>query len=181
LIPSAIFARYARALADVVLADGEDAAALRDLNLYREIFLQVPALLEALDSPAIQHEAKERVITSLLARYPVSQTMRNFLRLLLDHHRIRYLAEICDCFVKTVNERKGIVAARVTSATVMSEEELSILCASLSKATGNQVTLSVRTDLDLLAGVVVQIGSTVYDGSVRTQLDEMRRRLAREG
>ncbi|MGA2260961.1 MAG: ATP synthase F1 subunit delta [Acidobacteriota bacterium] len=181
MIPSAIFARYARALADVALANGEDAVVLRDLDTYGEIFRQVPALLEAFDSPAVQREAKERVLSSLLMRYPVSPAARNFLRILLDHHRIRYFAEVCDYFVKTVNERKGIVAARVTSATAMGEAELSILRARLSSATGKQVTLSLSTDPDLLAGVVVQIGSTVYDGSIRTQLEEMRRRLAREG
>ena len=152
----------------------------RDLDTYREIFRQVPALLEALDSPAVQRDAKERVLAELLSRYPVSQTTANFLRILLAHHRIRYFAEICDGYVKTVNERKGIVAARVTTAAPLSDQEMAVLRESLCRATGNQVTLSMATDPDLLAGVVVQIGSTVYDGSIRTQLDEMRRRLARE-
>ncbi|MBZ5498202.1 MAG: ATP synthase F1 subunit delta [Acidobacteriia bacterium] len=180
MIPSAVFARYARALADVALANGEEAEVRRDLDTYREIFRQVPALLEALDSPAVQHEAKGKVLSGLLARYPVSQTVRNFLHILLDHHRILYFAAICDCYVKTVNERKGIVAARVTSAGPLGAQELSALRDSLMRVTGNQVTLSADTDPGLLAGLIVQIGSTVYDGSIRAQLEEMRRRLTRE-
>ena len=180
MISSSVFARYARALADVTLERGEDAAVRRDLDTYREIFRQVPALLEALDSPAVRRDAKERVLAELLARYPVNQSSANFLRILLSHHRIRYFAEIGDAYVKTVNERQGIVAGRVTTASPLSAEELAVLQESLCRATGNQVTLSMATDPDILAGVVVQIGSTIYDGSVRTQLDEMRRLLARE-
>ena len=177
MISSAIFARYGRALADVALAQGEDAVVLRDLNTYREIFRLVPALLEALDSPAVQREGKGRVLSELLAHYPASETVSNFLHVLLDNHRIRFFAEICDFYSKTVNERKGIVAARVTSAVPVGEKDLATLRGSLSKATGKEITLSVDTDPGLLAGVIVQIGSTVYDGSIRAQLEEMRRRL----
>ena len=179
MISLAISARYARALADVALQQGEDAAVARDLETYAEILRQVPALLDAFDSPAIGREAKEGVISGLLARYPVSQTARNFLRTLLDHHRIRYFAEICGCYTRTVNERKGIVAAQVTSAVPLGPAEMDVLQASLARATGDRVTMALNTDPDLLAGVIVQIGSTIYDGSIRTQLEEMRRRLSR--
>lgn len=180
MISSAVFARYGRALADVALASGDESRVLADLNLYREIFRLVPALLETMDSPAVQRDAKERVLIGLLARYPVLPTVANFMRILLDNHRIRYYPEICEFYVHTVNERKGIVSARVTSAIPIAERELLMLRASLAKATGNEVQMTVDTDPDLLAGVIVQIGSTVYDGSIRAQLEEMRRRLARE-
>jgi F-type H+-transporting ATPase subunit delta len=179
VISSSIFARYARALADVTLEKGEDAGVRRDLATYREMFRQVPALLEALDSPAVPRDSKERVLAELLLRYPVSKSAANFLRVLLAHHRIRYFAEICDGYDKTVNERKGIVAARVTTVSPLSDQQTLVLQESLCRITGNRVTLSAAFDPAILAGVVVQIGSTVYDGSIRTQLDEMRRRLAR--
>jgi F-type H+-transporting ATPase subunit delta len=180
MIPSAVFARYARALADVTLEKNEDAAVLKDLSTYREIFRQVPALLDALDSPAIPRESKENVLSELLVRYPVIQSTSNFLRILLRHHRIRYFEDICDLYQRTLNERRGIIAARVTSAVPLSEEDVSALRTSLAGATGRQSVLTMQTDPELLAGVVVQIGSTVYDGSIRTQLDEMRRRLMQE-
>lgn len=180
MISATIFARYARALADVALEKGEDAGVRRDLELFREIFRQVPALLDAFDSPAVQREEKKKVLAELLARYPVGQTTRNFLLSLQEHHRIRYFAEICDCYIKTVNQRKGIVAAHITAATPLDERQLTALSASLAGASGNQVILSLSTDPALLAGIVVQVGSTVYDGSIRTQLEEMRRRLTRE-
>jgi F-type H+-transporting ATPase subunit delta len=180
VIPSAIFGRYARALADVTLANGEDAGVRRDLDTYREIFRQVPALLAALDSPAVRRDEKERVLAALMERYPVCPTTRNFLRMLQDHHRVRYFSEICDGYVRTVNDRKGIVAARVTTAAPLRDQESAALCDHLSSALGKQVMLTAGTDPELLAGVVVQIGSKVFDGSIRTQLAEMRRRLAKD-
>jgi F-type H+-transporting ATPase subunit delta len=179
MISSAIFARYGRALADVALANGEDAKVKQDLGTYCEIFRKVPALLEAFDSPAVQRDAKVRVLDELLHHYPVCSTLANLLRITLDHHRIRYFEEISGFYLKTVNERKGIVAARVTSAVPIPEQDLAALRRSLATAAGNEVTLSTDTDPGLLAGAIVQIGSTVYDGSIRTQLEEMRRRLAR--
>jgi F-type H+-transporting ATPase subunit delta len=178
VISSAVFARYARALAEVALQNGEESAVRADLDTYREIFRQVPALLDALDSPAVRREAKESVLADLMSRYPVRATTQNFLRVLLSQHRIRYFEEISNLFVKTTDERKGVIAARVSSATPLDADEMSRLSAGLARATGRRVTLTVRPDPDLLAGVVVQIGSTVYDGSVRTQLDEIARRLA---
>ncbi len=178
MISSAVFARYARALADVALEKGEEASVQRDLELYQEIFHKVPSLLAAFDSPAIQRDAKDKVLSGLLARYPVCQTVGNYLRILLDHHRIRYFAPIYDSYVRIVNERKGVVSAQVVSAAPLQPAELARLRDSLSRITEKEVKLSATTDPDIVAGVIVQIGSTIYDGSVRTQLDEMQRLLA---
>jgi F-type H+-transporting ATPase subunit delta len=178
MISSAVFGRYARSLADVVLEKNEESAVTAELAAYREIFKAVPNVVTALDSPAVPHESKLRLLGALTEKYPVGGTARNFLRVLIDHHRIRYFEEIFQSYVKTVNERRGILQARVTAAYPLSQDELSALSGSLSGATGKKVTLDVRTDPGLVGGLVVQIGSTVYDGSVRSQLDEMRRRLA---
>jgi F-type H+-transporting ATPase subunit delta len=180
VISSAVFARYARALADVAIERGEESAVRNDLATYGEIFRKVPALLESLDSPAVRREAKEEVLAELLNRYPVHETTKNFLRVLLSRHRIRYFAEIRDLFVRISEERRGVLAATVTSAAPLGAAELSELQAGLARITGRQVTLSLQSDPELLAGVVVQIGSTVYDGSIRTQLEELARRLTGE-
>jgi F-type H+-transporting ATPase subunit delta len=177
MIPSAIIGRYGRSLAEVALEKGEEAAITRDFSLYRDIFQTVPDLLVAFDSPAVPRDAKERILTQLIEAYPVISTMANFLRVLLDHNRIRFCAEIFDLYLKTVNERAGIVAAQVTSAGPVSAENMSRLRELLSTVTGKNVTLAVQTDPGLLGGLVIQIGSTVYDGSVRTQLAEMKQRL----
>jgi F-type H+-transporting ATPase subunit delta len=178
MISSAVFHRYARSLADVAFENNEEPTVTSELSVYSEIFKSVPDLVGAIDSPAVTRDAKERLLGALLEKYPVSRTTANFLRVVVDHHRIRYFEEICLAYIKLVNERKGIVAARVTVARNLLDAELVSLRKSLSEATGKAVTLDVETDPETLGGLVVQIGSTVYDGSIRSQLDEVKKRLA---
>ena len=99
------------------------------------------------------------------------------MRILLQHNRIRYFQQIVDGYLKSVNERKGIVSARVTAAAPLSPENLKSLEAKLAGITGKRVNMESQTDANLLGGIVVQIGSTIFDGSIRTQLSEMKRRL----
>jgi len=178
MISTAVLGRYARSLAEVALELHDEESVSRDLVAYREVFHAVPELQEAFDSPAVTRDAKERVLSALLARYPVRKVTENFLRVLLLHNRIRYFDQIHEGYVKTVNERKGIATAKVRIAAPLSERELTGLRESLSRATGKIIKLDVQMDSSLLGGVVVQVGSTVYDGSIRKQLSEMRRHLA---
>jgi F-type H+-transporting ATPase subunit delta len=178
VIPSAVFARYARSLADVVFETGAEPAVSAGLSLYRQIFSQVPDLLQAFDSPAIPREVKEKLLAELIKKYPVHPIGRNFLRILLQHNRIRHFGEIADSYGRAVNERKGIISACVTAASALQEKEVNQLRARLAAATGKSISLEVRTDPHLVGGAVLQIGSTVYDGSIRRQLEEMKRRLA---
>jgi F-type H+-transporting ATPase subunit delta len=177
MISSAVFARFARSLADVALEGQVEVQVSRDMALYRDIFHAAPELLEAFDSPAIPRDAKKNVLSALMKHYPVGATTANFLNVLLDHNRIRFFHEILDHYTTTLNERKGIVAAQVTSAIPLTEKEAAELRGSLSKAIGKEVTITARTDAELLGGIVVQVGSTVYDGSIRRQLVEMRQQL----
>jgi len=179
MISTSIFGRYSKALADVALETGQEAEVGRDLATYQEIFVAVPDLLVIFDSPAVQRETKERILDQLLGKYPVGATTGNFLRMLLRQNRIRYFREIVEHYTKYVNSRKGIFAAQVTVASPLSEQDLEALRTSLGAATGNTVILDVKSDPELLGGLVVQIGSTVYDGSIRRQLSEMRERLSK--
>ncbi|HYK90267.1 MAG TPA: ATP synthase F1 subunit delta, partial [Acidobacteriota bacterium] len=119
-----------------------------------------------------------RLLSVLLSRYPVRKVTANFLNVLLQHNRILYFEQIYQSYIRTVDERKGIVTAKVRTAAPLSEREQSTLRESLSRMTGKIVRLDMETDISLLGGLVVQIGSTVYDGSIRKQLAEMRRHLA---
>lgn len=178
MISSAILARYAKSLAEIVFEENIDEKVTEDLKTYGEIFHAVPDLLEALDSPAIPREAKEKLLGELMTRYPVHPTTSNFLRILLQNNRIRHFQEILDSFIKSVNEHKGIVSARVTAAAPLSQQEIKSLEDRLAEITGKSVNVELQTDASLLGGIVVQIGSTSFDGSIRTKLAEMKRRLA---
>ena len=178
MIPSAILGRYARSLADIVFEENVADKVTEDLNVYSEIFIAVPDLLEVFHSPSVPRETKEKLFNELTAQYPVAQITANFLRILLEHNRIRYFQQILDLYIKFVNERKGIVSARITAALQLSEEEQKSLQSRLAEITGKLTNIEFQTDESILGGIVVQIGSTVFDGSIRTQLADMKRRLA---
>jgi len=177
VIPSAILGRYARSLAEIAFEENLEQAVTEDLKTFKEIFRVVPDLLEVFHAPAIPRDAKEKLLAELMAKYPVNLITSNFLRVLLQHNRIRYFEQIADGYLKSVNDRKGIVSARVTAAAPLSQENLKGLEAKLTGITGKLVHMESQTDANLLGGIVVQIGSTIFDGSIRTQLSEMRRRL----
>ena len=174
---TAVYARYARSLVDVVMERRAEAEVNRSLELYSGIFAAVPDLLVAFDNPALPRDVKHRLLSGLLEKYPADPTTDNFLRTLLANNRIRHFKEIVEYYAKALNDRKGILAAKVTSASALSDEEARVLAGRLTGALGKEVKMDLATDPDLLGGLVVQIGSTVFDGSVRKQLDEVKKRL----
>jgi F-type H+-transporting ATPase subunit delta len=178
LISSAILGRYANSLAEIVFEENVEEKVTENLKTYSEIFRAVPDLLETLDSPAVPREVKHKLLDELISRYPVNPIASNFLRILLQNNRIRYYQAILDGYLKSVDEHKGILSARVTASVPLTEEQLMRIQERLAGITGKLVHVELQTDSSLLGGIVVQMGSTHFDGSIRTQLADMRRRLA---
>lgn len=178
MISSAILGRYAKSLAEVVYEQNLEQAVVEDLKTYSEIFKTIPDLLEAFDSPGIPRDVKEKLLESLIEVHPVNPITQNFLRVLLDHNRIRHYQQIYESFLDLVNEHNGIVSAMVSTAIPLDSPEMTDLQEKLSDVTRKKVTMETHTDADLLGGIVVQIGDTIFDGSIKTKLTEMKRRLA---
>jgi F-type H+-transporting ATPase subunit delta len=178
VIPSAVLGRYARSLADVVFEENLEREVTGNLETFSEIFRAVPDLLDAFHNPSIPRETKEKLLLELMAHYPVNSLTSNFLRILLQHNRMLYFPQVFQSYLRAVNERKGIVSAIVSTASPLSQEELKGLSEKLAGFTGKLVSIETKTDVSLLGGVVVQLGSTIFDGSIRTQLDVVKRRLS---
>ena len=111
----------------------------------------------------------------------LSRITRNFLFVLVDHRRVASLPEIIHTFELLVDERLGFARAEVSSPAEMSEEQRAALNAQLDRITGKRIRMRFAIDEALIGGVVARIGSTVYDGSVRGQLETLERRLGAEG
>lgn len=169
--------RYGTALADVVLKSGETATVTSELEAWKDIFNSNAELRSAFANPAISHIDKEKVLNSLIEKAKPTKTTANFLRVLLKNGRLTEIAEINDRFGSVLEERSGHVAAQVTSARELSAEQKNELKANLEKLTGKQVQLRFGIDKDIIGGVVTRVGSTVYDGSVRTQLENLKQEL----
>jgi F-type H+-transporting ATPase subunit delta len=177
---SALAQRYAAALADVALERGNAEGARKELDNFVELFKASADLRNFLETPAISRESKQGLIQKLGARLGLSPAVRNFLFVLIDRRRMAMIEEIANAFAQEINARLGIAEAEVTSARDLSAGEKKELVAVLGRLTGKRIEARYGTDAGLIAGAVVRIGSTIYDGSVREQLNRLRARLEAE-
>jgi F-type H+-transporting ATPase subunit delta len=177
---SVIGTRYARALLDVVMAPGSNedpkkiVAELRQIN---EMIRTSNELHIALLSPAVSPGRKRAVIGRLMAD-GISKTVRNFLYVVIDHRRIHAMGSIVEAFDNLLDERTGFIRADVTSAMVLGDPQRAELEGELSRLAGKKARLTFTIDPALIGGVVARVGSVVYDGSVRGQLERLRVKLA---
>lgn len=170
--------RYASALADVVAERGEAATVQAELAAWEKMLVDNPPLLEAFSNPTVAQQQKEKLLSELIARTRVQPTTANFLRVLLKNQRLAELPQVNTKFAEVLDDRAGVISARVTSARPVSAGTKSSLEAKLAEMTGKKIRLSFDTDEALLAGIVTRIGSTIYDGSVRNQLKRLGEELA---
>ena len=178
MISVAILGKYARSLAEVSFEQNIEDRVTEDLRMFAGIFSEYPDVCKVFDSPAIPRDEKKKLLDAFLTEYPMTQTSSNFLRVLLERNRMRWFRSIFDIFLELVNKRKGIVSAKIITASPLDRNDIGRIEKRLGEITGKTVvTSAVVTDENLLGGMVVSVGNTVYDGSVRTRLEEMKRRL----
>jgi F-type H+-transporting ATPase subunit delta len=169
--------RYASALADVVIKSGETETVKAELKTWDDLINSNINLQKVFSNPAIAHLSKEKVLEDLLAKTKPSRTTANFLRVLLRNSRLANLSEINQTFLKVLEERSGIAAGQVISARPLSESEKSALQAEFAKLTGKQVFFNYQVNENIIGGVITRVGSTIYDNSVRTKLENLRQKL----
>ncbi len=170
--------RYATALAEVAIARKEAREVQEELTAWQQLIESNPKLQEVFRNPTIPLDQKRSVLNKLLDRAKARQTTANFLKLLLRNQRITELAEINRRFAQVLDDRAGVVATTVTTARPVPEGSQRELHEKLSALTRKKVRLTFETDPDLIGGLVARIGSTVYDGSVRNQLRQIKERMA---
>jgi F-type H+-transporting ATPase subunit delta len=175
---SAIALRYAQAFASVVASQRLDPLATeRQLSDFNDILVENQALREVLSNPAIPSDQKLRVLDAIAARLGLFPQVRNFLAVIMDHERIIVLQEILDEYHGLADEQAGLAEAEITTARPLDDRDRAELEAQVTRLAGGRVRATYREDRSLLGGVVVRIGSTVYDGSVRARLLGLRQKL----
>lgn len=170
--------RYATALADVLRERSEDGAVQSELKAWEQMIVSNPRLFEALSNPTIAYEQKRNLLGELIERTKVRPTTANFLRVLLKNQRIAELPQVNAKLAEVLDERSGVVSAHVVSARPVADSTKTLLEQKLLQVTGKKARLSFESDETLLGGIVTRIGSTVYDGSVRNQLQRLREEMA---
>ncbi len=176
-MPMVVANRYARALSDLVGRTGEYRRVLQELEDFREAYRTCAELREVCETPAVTLPEKTRVLEAVLEKSGASGVTRNFLRVLLAHYRMNLLEEVIQGFRKIANDHLGIVQVKISCVQDLSEAEREALRARFGELTRKHVELAFHLDRQLLGGVVAQIGSTVYDGSVRGHLNRIREEL----
>ena len=169
--------RYSTALADVVIQSGESDTVRTELASLSTLFDGNADLRTVFGNPSINFADKEKVLDGLLAKVKPSRTTANFLKVLLQNGRLTEIGQINERFAAELERRSGVVSALITSAREMPDSERAEFEKNLERITGKQVNISFEIDADLIGGAVTRIGSTVYDGSVRTKLENLRAQL----
>jgi F-type H+-transporting ATPase subunit delta len=170
--------RYARAVFDVAMAERADVDAIAaELSSFVALVSGNEALQRVLNNPAIPAPRKRGVVEQLLAKAPVTPVLSRVLLLLADRDRLVLLPELDAAYRSRLMDHHQVVRARITTAMPLPEDRVAALRQGLAQATGRQVELAVQVDPSIVGGAVARVGSTVYDGSVTTQLEKMKERL----
>jgi F-type H+-transporting ATPase subunit delta len=171
---------YANALADIALAQGAAEPVLKQLGDIGAAYEDSAELRTFLASPAVEIDDKHAVIEKLTARLGASKILRNFLLVITDNRRTQLIPEIIANFQQVIRQRQNVAEAEVSSAVELSAAHKKELAATLERLTGKKIEPKYSLDARLLGGAVVRIGDTIYDGSLRSRLNEMRERLTTE-
>ena len=175
---SVLSLRYAHAFASVAASGHLDAAAAeQQLADFGGTLAGSRELREVLMNPSIANEQKLKVLDAIAGRIGMFPQVRNFLAVIMDHQRLAELDEILTEYHAVADDQSGLTEAEVTSARPLNDEDRAELEAQVAKLAGGRVRTTYFQDPSLLGGAVVNIGSTVYDGSIRTQLQQLKQKL----
>ncbi len=173
----AVARRYGEAIADVAVSQGLVDQVHADLRAFVDMMTQSRELHQVFASPIISMDEKARVLDALIERARPNRITANLFKTLLSHYRLHHLDAVYEQFSRAMNEREGLVLAEVTTASPIGPEDQAALVQRLQELTGHQVQVRYGTDPALIGGVVTRIGSVIYDGSIRTQLEAVKNRL----
>jgi F-type H+-transporting ATPase subunit delta len=175
---SASAVRYARALFDVALKESDPSRIEQELSSIVTLVAGHAELRNALESPGVPPVAKKSVVEALVSRAQFTPPVGKLLVMLAERDRLTLLEPVLEAFRARLREQQRVLEAEVTTAIPLEPEQQAALQQRLGAATTRQVTLTTKVDPSLIGGVVARIGTTVYDGSLATQLAKLKGRLA---
>ncbi len=175
----AVARRYAKALLLIGKEDGQTDVYRKELSGFAGLMQQAEALNQAITNPLYEASGRRNVLQAVIDRLDISKTMKSFLLLLFDKGRIGFVDSINEFYQKFADELNGIARASLVSATDLSDDTVEKIRAALSKKTNKEIILEVEQDPELIGGIVTKIGDLVWDGSIKTQLSNMRETFKR--
>jgi F-type H+-transporting ATPase subunit delta len=171
--------RYAKALLDV-LYPARAESGLDQLKKFLSVLSEEEDARLVLENPTLSVDARKALLAKIGDALSLDPPIRNFLGLLIDRNRLDLLGEIVGVYETLLDERLGVVKARVTTAIELDARQREEVSARLHALTGKKVRMETFVDPTLIGGLVAQVGSTIYDGSVRQQLQTFRNSLTQD-
>jgi F-type H+-transporting ATPase subunit delta len=171
--------RYAKALLIIGKEDDKADTYKEELDRFSDLITSQKELEQAIINPLYDVGGRKKVLQAVIDKVNISKVMASFLLLLFDKGRFGFLSDINEFYKKLADELKGVVRASLVSATELSSETVEKIRTTLSKRTGKDIILEVEQDPSLIGGIVSRIGDLVLDGSIKTQLLNMRESLKR--
>jgi F-type H+-transporting ATPase subunit delta len=176
---ASVASTYARAFADVILADRLDTnRALAGLRRIAALMQESVALRRVWENPAVPADQKRRLLDAIAQREGIERHVRNLVAVLIDHRRMHFLKQISDQLEKELDARLGFADAQITSTRELTATERRTLESQIAKLTGKKVRAQFALDASLLGGAVVRVGSTIYNGSVKGQLERIKQAIS---
>ena len=176
---SAAARRYARALFSIARDQDAIVDVRGELERVGALFADSPALAAALFRPLHPVAERRAVLRGICERAGTGESVRSFFAFLIDQRRLVDFDAICGEYQRLADEAAGRTRAEVVSATALSDDQRQRLARALAARTGCEVDLEVRVDADLIGGAIAEVGGLVFDGSLRTQLAQLRETLMR--
>jgi len=171
--------RYAKALLIIGKEDGQAEAYGKELDGFAKLMVKEKALEQAICNPLYGASGRKNVLEAVIDKVGISKIVASFLLLLFDKGRFEFISDINEFYQKLADELKGVLRASLVSASELSSETVEKIRATLSKRTGKDIILQVEQDPSLIGGIVSRIGDLVLDGSIKSQLLNMRESLKR--
>lgn len=179
MIDASVARRYARALLSLGLEEGRHEQFGEELEAVQLAMREHRDLSGLLQNPGYAMQQRHAAVDALAGALRLSPTMLSFVRLLLDRQRIGDLAGVVRAYRTLLDQQGGRIRATVTSARPLNEDEVSRLREAIGRATGRHILLESKTDPGIIGGLVTQVGATMLDGSLQTQLERLRAELKR--
>jgi len=175
----AIARRYAKALLLIGKEDGQTEVYRQELSGISALMATEKQLAETISNPLYKGGDRKKVLERVIEKLALSRVMSAFLMLLFEKGRIGFLSSINAFYQILADELNGVARASLVSASELASDTIEKIRAALSKKTGKQIILEVQRDPELIGGIVTRIGDLVLDGSIKTQLLNMRESLKR--
>lgn len=172
--------RYARALFQLAKEESRVTGVRDELSAFADLVQSNAELRDVLLQPLHPVAERRAVLDQVAERVGAGSTLRHFYAFLIDQRRLVELDAIREEYDRLANEAAGITSAEIRSAHPLSDDQLARLRSALATRTGRDVRVAVDVDPELLGGLVVKLGDVVYDGSLRTQLSQLRATLTRD-